>query len=324
MFILLHTLISSLNRQTHLLPCEFTPTPRAILLPGTACSMVLAVLFLMEHISLASESNLVMALLYGMGRPLDPIIHVAVKTIDLGRFRHRKTLKCQTRVSVITPLLVLLLLMAIVAIINTTLSTFPHLIIRNHQGPKVSHRFFIIRSHKINLQARTGTNMVPAGKGHLDRPPLGPFLRGDVLPHHPCPLVVCINLHLLQVVTMVRMAPRRPHAMVMETSLIVPGLLASALVRLVVDHMGQLYLVPLTQTYTGEIEIDARMTLVMVHFHLLMHVPIGRLNMAIAIERHPVFESKKSHVKRMSVSHHPHLLEAANNHNNLLMPQEEE
>jgi hypothetical protein len=249
MFIRLHTLIFSLSRQMHLLLCEFTPTPLATLLPGMAYSMVLEVLFLMEHINLVSESILVMVLRYDMGRPLDPIIHVAEKTIDLGRFRHRKTLKCQTHASVIIRLLVHLLLMAIVAIINTTPSTFPHLIIRNHQGPKVFHRFFIIRSHKINLQIRTGTNMAPAEKGHLDRPPLGPFLREDVLPRHPCPLVlVCINLHLLQAVTMVRMAPRQPHVTVMETSLIVPGLQASALVRLVAGHMGQLYLAPLTRT----------------------------------------------------------------------------
>jgi hypothetical protein len=201
--------------------------------------MVLEDLFLMEHISLASESILVMALLYDMGRPLDPIIHVVERTIDPGRFRHRKTLKCQTRVSVITHLLVLLPHMDIVAIINTTPSIYPHLIIRNHQGLKVFHRFFIIRSHKINLQIHTGTNTVPAEKDHLDRPPLDPFLRGDVVARHPCPLVlVCINLHLLQAVTMVRMAPRQPHATIMETSLIVAGLLASALVRLVADHMG--------------------------------------------------------------------------------------
>jgi hypothetical protein len=62
----------------------------------------------------------------------------------------------------------------------------------------------------------------------------------------------------------------------------------------------------------------------MVNFHLLMHVPIGKLNTAIAIDRHPVLESKKSHVKRMSVSHHPHPLEGVNNHNNLLMSQGEE
>ena len=250
MFILLPIRIFSLNRQTHLLPCEFTPAPHAILLPGTASLMVLAVLFLMEHTSLASESILAMDLLCDMGRPLDPIIHVAEKTIDPGRFRHRKTLKCQTRVSVIiTHLLVLLLLMVIVAIINTTPLAFPHLIIRNHQGRKVFPRFFIIRSHKINLQARIGTNMAPTEKGLLDRPPLGPLLRGDVLPRHPCLLVlVCINLHLLQAVTMVRTAPRQPLATGMETSLIVPGLQALALVRLVADLMGQSYLVlvPLT------------------------------------------------------------------------------
>lgn len=259
--------------------------------------MVLVDPFRMERISLArsssssnSASTLVMVLLFDMGMALTVALAIHVvggqqhkKTIDPGRFRHRKTLKCQTRVvvvvgSVITLLRVLLLHLAIVAILNTRFLIYHHRIIRNHQGLKRSHRSSIIPSHKIKLQIPTEeeekiekieavTSMVvQAERGLPDHLPLDPLLRGYVVEAHhywhqclqvllALALVVvvvvplgCINRHLQLVVIMDRMAQRQPHATVMETSLNVADLLASVLVRLVAAHMDPLYLDPLMQT----------------------------------------------------------------------------